>query len=102
MTSLQFLIVRLIACILIAVFSACDIEGAEDTTDPDKMMLRESKIKTDTPSLVAFLNKLVDSRSDLANIERLIKDLGDDSFKVRQHASEKLIALRLEAIPALR
>jgi hypothetical protein len=71
--------------------------AAEDTA-ADEKTLREAKIPTDGPALLQHLrNHAVDE----AKIKSLIKQLGDDSFVVREGASKQLAAIGPRALKAL-
>src|SRR5262245_21453210 len=68
----------------------------------DEQVLREAGIDTDGPGLLAFFRKHTTTAADVANIEQLIKDLGDDSFRLRERATSRLMAIGDRAVPLLR
>src|SRR5262249_61016265 len=68
----------------------------------DEQVLREAGIDTDGPGLLAFFRKHTTTAADVANIEQLIKDLGDDSFRLRERATSRLRAIGDSAVPLLR
>src|SRR5262249_22771621 len=73
-----------------------------DTTARDERTLNEARIASDGPSLLEFFRKRTVSSTDLERIKKLIADLGDDSFEVRQNASAQLVTIGAAAVPLLR
>jgi hypothetical protein len=76
-----------------------------DKADPgtrDERMLREAGVEPDGPGLLAFIRKNTTTDADLAALERLLKDLGADRFRVREQATLRLIAVGERAVPLLR
>jgi HEAT repeat protein len=74
----------------------------ETAPDPDERYLRDLKIPTDTAGLIAYLRERSNADDDLQNIGKLITQLGDKNFDVRQKAEERLKKVGLPALPALR
>jgi hypothetical protein len=68
----------------------------------DEQLLKDVKIPTDGPGLLDFFRKRTPSTDSAARTQALIRKLGDDSFKVRQQASEDLVAQGALALPLLR
>jgi hypothetical protein len=68
----------------------------------DEQTLKDAKVASDGPGLLAFLRKRGISDADLARLKKLIRDLGDDSFETRQKASAKLVEAGAVAVPLLR
>jgi hypothetical protein len=67
----------------------------------DERRLGQAGLKTDGPSLRAYLAK---QQADPAAVEKsraLVKRLADESFEVREKAGQELVALGAPAIPAL-
>jgi HEAT repeat protein len=92
-------------CVLLSswLFSSSAAPPATDQTDdPDEQFLREAKLATDNASLIAFLIKRSDHDDDLLHLDRLIRQLGDPTPAKREEASQKLAAIGLAALPALR
>jgi HEAT repeat protein len=72
-----------------------------DETARDEQTLRAAKVGTDGAALVEFFRKRVGSEATRARARELIKQLGDDSFDLREKASADLAALGRVALPAL-
>jgi HEAT repeat protein len=68
----------------------------------DEILLREAKLATDGPSLVAFFKKRILPENDAAKVKELIGQLGSDRFNVREKASETLVAMGPGVAKALR
>ena len=68
----------------------------------DVKLLQDAGVKTDGPGLVEFFRKQTVSEEQRREVGKLIKQLGDDDFEVRENATKKLTALRHAAAPALR
>jgi HEAT repeat protein len=64
-----------------------------DSAALDERMLKDARIATDGPSLLEFFRQRTVSNTDIERIQRLVTDLGDDSFEVRQNASAQLVAV---------
>jgi hypothetical protein len=75
--------------------------AAQDPTDDEKT-LRDAKLDPGGPALLEFFRKRTASEDDLGKIRDLIRDLGDDSFQVREKASAALLAYGRTAMPLLR
>jgi len=67
----------------------------------DERRLGQAGVKTDGPSLRAFLAKQQADPAAVAKSRALVKRLADESFEVREKASEELVALGAPAVPAL-
>jgi hypothetical protein len=68
----------------------------------DEQRLQEARVGTDGSALLDFFRKRTITDSRLLNIQGLIRQLGDDSFEVRQKASTELAALGPVTLPLLR
>jgi hypothetical protein len=68
----------------------------------DEQLLRAAHLKSDGPALLEYLRKLTDYATHPKKIQGLVNQLGDDSFDVREKASESLISLGRVAVPLLR
>jgi hypothetical protein len=78
-----------------------------DYREPDfaaaaEKVLRGAKIDTTTPGLLAFLRKQTPDPADLEKARKLVRQLGDDKFAVREKATAELIALGTVALPLLK
>jgi HEAT repeat protein len=74
----------------------------DDQVRRDEETVREAGVAVDGPSLLAFLRKNTSSDADTAAVERLIRELGDDSFRVREQATGRLTAVGARAVALLR
>jgi PQQ-like domain len=90
--------------ILVALFL---LPGIPSLAQPRKILveesiLRDAGIATDGPALLEFLRKRTLDEAGLAKIQRLVKQLGDRSFPMREQAANELIGLGKPASPYLR
>src|SRR5439155_24686324 len=63
--------------------------------------LKDAKLSTDGPALLDFFRKQTLKDADRDKIQALVRQLGDDSFDVREKASAGLVALGNGARPFL-
>src|SRR5687767_7926998 len=68
----------------------------------DEQTLRDARLGTDGPALLEFFRKRTAKDVDLTKVKALIRQLGDDSFEVREKASAQLMALGATAAPYLK
>jgi hypothetical protein len=68
----------------------------------EERALKAAKVATDAAGLLEFLRGRVRADADLEKLRALVKRLGDDSFEVREKATQDLIALGSPALPELR
>src|SRR5262249_45738652 len=68
----------------------------------DEATLKAAGLSTDGASLVNFFRKRSLTEADLDKLRELIKKLGDDEFKVREQATEDLLAAGRLVIPLLK
>src|SRR5262249_57165752 len=54
------------------------------------------------PALVEYFRRYVATPLDMEKVRLLIRQLGDDSFEVREKATQALIAIGEPAVPFLR
>ncbi len=74
----------------------------EDAPARDEQALREAGIPTDGPGLLAFFRNRTIDGGDEGRLRTLIKQLGDDSFPVREQASRQLVSIGARARKALK
>jgi hypothetical protein len=74
---------------------------AADAPSEDEQMLKQAGIAVDGPGLVAFFRQRTADVADEPRIKALVRQLGDDQFKVREKASRRLIHLGVRARPFL-
>ena len=90
--------------ILIASFA---LPGIPSLAQPEKLIveegiLRDAGVGVDGPALLEFLRKRTLEEAGVAKIQRLVKQLGDRSFPMRQQAADELVGLGKPASPYLR
>jgi hypothetical protein len=81
--------------------AACGGAGDSSSKNANESVLKEAGLKTDDGSLTEFLRKRTIKSADSEEIHRLIRQLGDGSFKARQKASADLVAFGIAAQPGL-
>src|SRR5207245_593847 len=97
--------VRKFSLVLVALFSLAEMpaaRAAEETKDPDEEFLQDSKVPTDGLGLLNYLKVRSAHDGDLLQLDRLIRQLGAEDFRLRQEAAQKLIKLGPPAHAALR
>jgi hypothetical protein len=75
--------------------------GAADSA-ADEQLLRQAQLAADGPSLLNYFRQRTVAANDRQRIERLIRQLGDPAYAVRERASAELIACGLPAVSLLR
>ncbi len=70
---------------------------AADGPSRDEQALREAGIPTDGPGLLTFFRNRTIDAGDAGRLEKLVKQLGDDSFTARELASKQLVAVGARA-----
>jgi hypothetical protein len=90
-------------CLLGTAFAAAPVPppGAEQKAR-DEETVKAANLGSDGPALVAFLKKHTVGDVDREHIKKLVGDLGDDSFAVREKASDQLLGLGVSARALLR
>jgi hypothetical protein len=68
----------------------------------EEKQLREAKVDTTGPGLIEFLRRQMPGQEKLEKARKLVRQLGDDTFAVREKATAELIALGAVALPLLR
>ena len=68
----------------------------------DQAYLVAAKITPDANGLIAFFRSRSLRGEQLGRLERLLDDLGDNHFKVRESASKALVEVGIPALPSLR
>jgi hypothetical protein len=81
---------------------ACGVGQVRADVELDEHLVRGVGLATDGPALLSFLEKLTPHEGDTAHIAALIRDLGSDSYRVREKASTDLAAYGVTARPLLR
>jgi hypothetical protein len=64
-----------------------------DLATADERALKAAGVAVDGPGLVTFLRGQVRSDADKENVQKLIKQLADEAYQVREKAAETLIRL---------
>jgi HEAT repeats/PQQ-like domain len=94
--------VSLLGILVTAVLtSLCLSMGPLSPSATDEKVLEQAQLGTDPSALLGFFRKRTVSDKDRERVAELIRKLGDDSFEVREKATEDLQALGRLAVPAL-
>jgi HEAT repeat protein len=89
-----------LACGLALLVAPARAEEATSTA-ADEMVLKAANVGTDGASLLEFFRKRTRKESDSARIRKLIEQLGDESYDLREKASQELIETGAAARPPL-
>lgn len=81
--------------------SAAPPAGVASSAEDEKA-LQAAKIRTDTPALLDYLRQWTLWDTEHERITHLVRQLGDDAFKVRYQAMNDLLAVGPPALPFLR
>jgi HEAT repeat protein len=73
-----------------------------DTSAADEQILKDAGVATTNDGLLEFLRKRTLNDNDQEYLKNLIRQLGDDSFQVRERASSQLLTRGAAAEPLLR
>jgi HEAT repeat protein len=76
--------------------------GQDQIPDLDEKLLRDNGVRTHTDSLVNYLNGHSDCDEDLLNVNKLVRQLGDEDFDNRTEAKRKLIHIGVVALAPLK
>jgi HEAT repeat protein len=96
---------HLVVAVVLALvaFGACwPLHADSKPANPDEELLREAKVGTDGPGLLAFFRERTPADEDLLHPERLVQQLASPSFEKREEASRTLIRLERLALPLAR
>src|SRR2546422_8952217 len=94
----RLLLVAALSLALIPALAGADAE----TIAQDEQVLTKAGFSVDGKALVEFFRQRTGSEADRARGRELVKQLGDDSFTVREKAFTGLVDLGWPALPALR
>jgi hypothetical protein len=86
----------------VATATVFDDYRAVELAAAEERALKDAKVATDTAGLLEFLRRQARREADRDKVKRLIKQLGDDDFEVREKATQELIQLGAAALPELR
>jgi hypothetical protein len=87
------------ACLLL-LFAAA-LHADENQLRQDEAALMNAGIRTDGPGLLAFYRQHTTTSADETTIRKLVTEMGDDRFRVRERASGQLTSLGNKAVPFL-
>jgi HEAT repeat protein len=92
--------------LFVLLLAACCTKAGQaagaDSLALDEAMLKAANVAVDGPGLLDFFRKQTRPGVDRTRIDALIKQLGDDSYDVRQKATLGLIDVGESAVPQLR
>jgi hypothetical protein len=91
-------LIALTVSVLVLQTLALPVPAADEN---EEQVLRAAGIPTDGPALKTFFRNRTIDGADNARLEALVRQLGDDSFLVREQASRKLVAIGPRAREAL-
>ena len=92
----------LVLALLPAVGPAPTDALADARVAEDEKRLKAAGVGVDSPGLLEFFRKHTPTADTAKQVEGLLKQLGDKTFKAREQASADLIALGPPALPLLR
>ena len=75
---------------------------AADESAADEALLQRQLGGADADRVIAYLKEQLLSEPSQANLKKLIEQMGDRKFAVRQEATHKLVAAGIPALPLLR
>ncbi len=89
---------------LLGLIGAAVVAGAPPAgpSPADEKLLRTAQVGLDGPALLAYFRQRTVGEADRQRIERLIRQLGDPAYALRERATAELIACGLPAIGPLR
>jgi hypothetical protein len=87
-----------LACLVLPAMPTA--RAVADTTPDDEQVLRKAGIATDGAGLLRFFRQRAHA-ADETRIQALIRQLGDDQFKLREKASHQLVSIGSRARPYL-
>lgn len=93
---------RLVLAVLLATPCILHADPSTEDTAADEKALRAVKISADTAALLEFLRRRTGDDADRERVAVLIRQLGDDSFAMREKASQGLVGLGWPALSSLR
>jgi len=96
------LAMRVWAAILVLLGAALLATGRAPPPEADLKALAAAGVPSDGPGLVEFFRRRIAAVNDQDRINALIRQLGDDSYVVRERATAALVEIGLPAVPPLR
>lgn len=75
--------------------------GLPSLSEADLLVLREEGFPTDGPGLIEVLRQKILGPEELARMERLVDQLGDEEFQKREEATKALVRFGTRARPSL-
>src|SRR5437762_1759594 len=73
-----------------------------DIGSADEAALRAAHVATDGPSLLRYLRQRIPKEESSDRMAALIRQLGHDSFAIREEATSQLLVIGAAAVPSLR
>jgi HEAT repeat protein len=94
-----------LSLVAVFIFAASALRAAppaDKIAPEDEKLLKDGKIAVEGPALLDHFRKRTITQQEREKIDRLVRLLGDDSYKVREKASDDLLALGIITLPQLR
>lgn len=89
--------------LLLGFVTVINVRAADDERlKADEQLFREAGLATDGPKLIEFFQARTAGDRALESVEKLVRDLGSDSFKVRENGHEELLKIGPQALLLLR
>lgn len=86
---------------LLLVLAATYACAQADPEQADLQTLRAAHVGTDAPALLLFFAKRTPDEAALARVHRLVRELGEPSYRTRERACRELVGFGRIALPAL-
>lgn len=88
--------------LLVLLLLDAPLRADEASLQRDEQALKDAGIGTDGPGLFAFFRQHTATDNDEAAIRKLVKDLGDERFRIREKASQELLKIGPRAVQYLK
>jgi hypothetical protein len=99
---LRYPVVRRFVLALLGVAAAVCLAAEPNPVELDEQTLRSAGLGTDDRALLDYFRSRTLSDGDRVNIQKLVRQLGDESYAMREEASLRLVELGAAALPLLR
>ncbi len=90
-----------LSCVLLLLGGGATLAQPDLEREADEKLLRDARVTTDGPGLLAFFRERTLADADRAGLATTVARLGDDSFEARERASRDLVRAGAAAVPFL-